>query len=81
LEGGALLAPLEPWHPDQFAATIERTYRTWRREIPFAYPVVNVEAARDMLRQIGHGTRTIRGTTTLSGSTRCSSAAAPSGWG
>ena len=51
LGDGAALAPLEPWHAEQFAAAVEGAREHLRPWIPFATRVVDVETARELLQR------------------------------
>ena len=49
LGDGAVLALLEPWHADQFAATVDHAREHLAPWIPFAHRVTDVDSAREFL--------------------------------
>src|SRR6185436_20082383 len=46
---GAGLGPLEPWHAEEFAATVDRAREHLKPWIPFSHRVVDTDTARDFL--------------------------------
>ena len=51
----AVLAPLEPWQADQFAAAVEHARHHLAPWIPFAHTVTDVDSARDLLQRMADG--------------------------
>jgi RimJ/RimL family protein N-acetyltransferase/SAM-dependent methyltransferase len=54
LGDGAVLAQLEPWHAEQFAAAVDKAREHLAPWIPFAHTVTDVDTARDYLRRLAN---------------------------
>jgi len=54
LGDGAALAPLEPWHAEQFAAAVDKAREHLAPWIPFAHTVTDVDTAREFLQRLAN---------------------------
>jgi ribosomal-protein-serine acetyltransferase len=52
LGDGAVLAPLEPWHAEQFAAAVAHASEHLAPCLPWAQTVIDVDSARQLLQRL-----------------------------